>query len=95
MSTLALYHHSLLPSPHHVRLLELSRCSNGSGHPTESLRLINIVGNDDVNDEEAFPNVALSYIWSEDASEEQLLDGKGIIRTLWAPLCAAPIIPAP
>lgn len=42
------------------------------------MRVINIVDDDD--DEETFPYVALSYRWSEDASEELLLDGKGIIR---------------
>lgn len=44
------------------------------------MRVINVVDNDDLDDEEVFPYVALSYRWSEDASEELLLDGNGIIR---------------
>lgn len=80
MSTLAPYHHSPLPSPHHIRLLELLRCSDRGDSLTGTMRIVNIVDDDDIDDEEIFPYVALSYRWSEDASEELILDGKGIIR---------------
>lgn len=79
MSTLALYHHVPLPSPNHIRLLELSSCSNQDDPLTGTMRTVNIVVgyNDEGTD---LPYVALSYRWSKDTSEELLLDGKGTIR---------------
>lgn len=79
MSTLAPYHHAPLPSPNHIRLLELSSCSNQDDPLTGTMRTVNIV---DGYDDEGIdlPYVALSYRWSKDISEELLLDGRGTIR---------------
>lgn len=77
MSTLAPYHYSSLPSPHHIRLLELSSCANPDGSLTGTMRTVNIV--DDCDDED-LPYVALSYRWSNDTDEELLLEGNGMIR---------------
>lgn len=80
MSTFVPYQHSPLLSPHHIRLLELSSCSNRDDPLVGTMRTVNIVDDDDLEEEDSLPYVALSYRWSEDAGEELLLDGRGTLR---------------